>query len=95
MTRFWVLASAGGILQTPLPALLVEQALLLAQQLEQTADAAPSRPSPSPPPRERARQAVQATPRRRPRPPKQSRTGARGRPGCACGHARAAVSYGR
>jgi hypothetical protein len=53
---------------TPLQALLVEQALLLAQQLEQTADAAPDgqvlarvEALAVPAARELARQAVQAT----------------------------------
>ncbi len=54
--------------QTPLQALLVEQALLLARQLEQTADAAPDghvlaqvEALAVPAARELARQAVQAT----------------------------------
>jgi len=54
--------------QTPFQALLVEQALLLAQQLEQTADAAPDgqvlarvEALAVPAARELARQAVQAT----------------------------------
>ena len=54
--------------ETPLQALLVEQALLLAQQLEQTADAAPDgqvlarvEALAVPAARELARQAVQAT----------------------------------
>ncbi len=54
--------------ETPLQALLVEQALLLAQQLQQTADAAPDgqvlarvEALAVPAARELARQAVQAT----------------------------------